>query len=88
MSSIDMALLAFTTFNAIRVLAYFPKMAAILRDTNGATAISYLTWGLFAGSHLSTVGYALVVTRAHFPMSGRVIVLARVSSRRPPRGRW
>lgn len=61
MSSIDMALLAFTTFNAIRVLAYFPQMAAIIRDTNGATAISYWTWGLFAGSHLSTVGYALVV---------------------------
>jgi hypothetical protein len=29
MSSIDMALLAFTTFNAIRVPAYFPQMAGI-----------------------------------------------------------
>jgi hypothetical protein len=43
MSSIDMALPAFTTFDAIRVLAYFPQMAAIIPATNGATTISYWT---------------------------------------------
>lgn len=63
MTRIELALLAFTSFNAIRVLAYFPQMAAIIRDTNGATAVSYLTWILFAASHLSTVAYALVAVR-------------------------
>jgi Flp pilus assembly protein TadB len=60
MTRIEMALLAFTSFNAVRVLAYFPQMAAIIRDTNGATAVSYWTWSLFAASHLSAVAYALV----------------------------
>jgi hypothetical protein len=63
MTRIEMALLAFTSFNAVRVLAYFPQMAAIVRDTNGATAVSYWTWSLFAASHLSTVAYALVAVR-------------------------
>ncbi|SJM29317.1 hypothetical protein [Mesorhizobium delmotii] len=46
-----MALLAFTSFNAVTR----SQMAAIVRDTNGATAVSYWTWSLFAASHLSTV---------------------------------
>jgi hypothetical protein len=30
-------------------------------DTQGAAAISYMTWGLFGASHLSTVAYAVLV---------------------------
>lgn len=63
MTRIEMALLAFRSFNAVRVLAYFPRWRQIIRDTNGATAVSYWTWGLFAASHLSTVAYALVALR-------------------------
>ena len=43
---------------------YRSQMAAIVRDTNGATAVSYWTWSLFAASHLSTVvAYTLVAVR-------------------------
>ena len=60
MTSIDIALLLFNFFNAIRFVAYFSQMAAIVRDTGNAAAISYWTWSLFAASHLSTVFYAVV----------------------------
>ncbi|MDF2689935.1 MAG: hypothetical protein K0Q80_2901, partial [Microvirga sp.] len=33
----------------------------ISRDTQGAAAISYMTWILFGVSHLSTVAYAVLV---------------------------
>ena len=31
------------------------------RDSNGASAISYSTWGLFLVSHLATIIYAIIV---------------------------
>lgn len=37
-----------------------PQIVSVARDRNGATAISYTTWGLFAESHLSTVAYAIL----------------------------
>jgi hypothetical protein len=43
------------------VFAYVPQIIAVARDTSGASAISYSTWGLFAVSHLSTVAYAVLV---------------------------
>src|SRR5690606_23139309 len=46
--------------NMMRALAYVPQILCIARDRQGATAISYTTWSLFALSHLSTVAYALV----------------------------
>lgn len=61
MSAAEVALLAFTAVNSVRVLAYVPQIAAVLRDRNGASAISYTTWGMFAVSHVSTVGYAILV---------------------------
>jgi hypothetical protein len=42
------------------VFAYVPQLIKIGRDTEGAVAISYATWGMFTLSHLSTVAYALV----------------------------
>jgi uncharacterized protein with PQ loop repeat len=56
----DIALAAFALCNSIRVFAYVPQIVSVARDRNGATAISYTTWGLFALSHLSTVAYAIL----------------------------
>lgn len=53
-------LMAFTAINTVRILAYVPQIVKAARDRNGATAISYMTWGLFALSHLTTIAYALV----------------------------
>ena len=44
-------LAAFATLNSIRVLAYIPQLVKAARDSNGALAISYITWGLFAACH-------------------------------------
>lgn len=52
---------AFSLVNSIRVFAYLPQILKASRDENGATAISFMTWGLFLISHITTVAYALVV---------------------------
>ena len=57
----DLALVVFTACNTARVFAYLPQIVKISRDTQGATAISYVTWTLFGVSHLSTVAYAILV---------------------------
>ena len=55
-----LVLAAFTALNSIRVLAYIPQIIKAAQDGNGATAISYTTWGLFFLSHLTTIFYAVV----------------------------
>ena len=60
MSPADIALTVFALCNSVRVFAYLPQIIAVARDPNGATAISYTTWSLFAASHLSTVAYAIL----------------------------
>jgi uncharacterized protein with PQ loop repeat len=57
----DVALVVFTVCNTARVFAYLPQIVKISRDSQGATAISYMTWSLFGVSHLSTVAYAVLV---------------------------
>lgn len=52
---------AFGIFNALRFVAYLPQIAAVARDRNGATAVSFVTWGLWAGANASTATYAGVV---------------------------
>lgn len=61
MTAPEFALILFTACNSVRVLAYVPQIAAVVRDRNGASAISYTTWGMFAVSHFSTVIYAYLV---------------------------
>jgi uncharacterized protein with PQ loop repeat len=61
MTPAEVALVVFTACNTARVFAYLPQIVKISRDTQGATAISYMTWGLFGVSHLSTVAYAVLV---------------------------
>ena len=51
---------AFAALNSVRVLAYVPQFFKAVRDTNGASAISRTTWGLFLASHVTTVFYALI----------------------------
>ncbi len=50
----------FAAINTVRVIAYVPQITRAARDENGASAISFTTWGLFFISHLSTIAYALV----------------------------
>lgn len=54
---------AFALVNSVRVLAYVPQIVTVARDTNGASGVSYATWGLFLISHLTTIAYALVHLR-------------------------
>lgn len=60
-SPVEITLTVFAVSNSLRVLAYVPQILRVARDRNGATAVSCLTWLMFAVSHLSTVAYALVV---------------------------
>ena len=60
MSLEDLTLMLFTACNSVRIFAYIPQMRTAARDKNGASGISYTTWGLFLLAHLSTVAYALV----------------------------
>ena len=60
MSAAEVALLAFTVCNSLRLLAFVPQMVCIWRDRHGASAVSCLSWGLFGVSHLATVAYALL----------------------------
>jgi hypothetical protein len=56
----DLTLLAFTSCNTIRVVAYLPQIWKAATDPNGAQAISFLTWGLFLASNIATAAYAWV----------------------------
>lgn len=53
-------LAVFAGVNSIRIVAYVPQMVKAARDSNGASAISYMTWGLFLVSHVATILYAIV----------------------------
>jgi uncharacterized protein with PQ loop repeat len=57
----EIAITIFAISNSVRVLAYIPQIARVACDKQGAGAISYATWLLFAVSHSSTVLYAMVV---------------------------
>jgi len=51
----------FVTVNASRTLAYLPQIFAALRCSDGARAISALTWGYFALAHFTGAIYSLGV---------------------------
>src|SRR3954454_5315924 len=60
MRAADLALALFAVCNSLRVFAYVPQIVSIARDQNGASAVSCTTWCLFALSHVSTMGYAVL----------------------------
>ena len=64
----EIAFSLFAALNGLRVLAYLPQILRIARDDTGAAAISYLTWGLFGASNLSTAIYAAVSVK-DWPMT-------------------
>lgn len=51
--------LLFTVFSGLRIFSYLPQIRRVARDINGASAISYSTWGLWTGANIATALYAL-----------------------------
>lgn len=56
----QLTMLIFTGFSALRVVSYAPQIAKVAADQNGATAISYSTWGLWTAANTATALYAAV----------------------------
>jgi len=50
----------FAAFSSIRIFSYVPQIRKVASDTNGASAISYSTWALWAAANIATGLYALV----------------------------
>jgi len=51
---------AFMILNTARLVGYFPQIMRVLRDADGARAVSIATWTLFAAANMATVSYALI----------------------------
>lgn len=58
LSNIDLVSLTFGVFNLLRLASYFPQIVAVIRDQNGATAISYSCWSIWVAANASTGVYA------------------------------
>lgn len=56
----SVTILAFAVFSALRVVSYVPQIRKVARDQNGASAISYATWGLWTCANTATASYAAV----------------------------
>jgi hypothetical protein len=69
------AFLLFAAFSGLRTFSYVPQIYRVARDSNGASAISYATWGLWTGSNLATALYAYASLRDAY-LAGVSIVYA------------
>ena len=56
----NLTLLLFTAFSSLRVFSYVPQIRKVVRDTNGASAISYSTWTMWTGANAATALYAVM----------------------------
>jgi hypothetical protein len=61
MTLAEYSLTAFALLNGARIAAYLPQLRRVYHDPNGASAVSIVTWTLFASANIATVAYALVV---------------------------
>jgi len=82
LSSIDPLTLAFGFFNSLRLISYLPQIAAIARDRNGATAISFSCWSIWIGANTSTglyvwfkLGDITLATMSAFSAACCIVVL-------------
>jgi len=55
----DLTFVVFLGLGGIRCLSYLPQIIRIIRDENGASAISYTTWFTWILAHLATASYAV-----------------------------
>lgn len=60
MWSPDLFFYLFTALNAVRIVSYVPQILAVSRDPNGASAISYWTWAMWAAANGSTALHATI----------------------------
>ncbi|MFT4193584.1 MAG: hypothetical protein QM614_02955, partial [Ottowia sp.] len=56
----------YLVINSTRVVTYVPQIVAAWRCTDGARAISLLTWGSWTVSHLSGLAYGALVLHDTF----------------------
>lgn len=54
----DVTLAGFLLFGSIRIFSYLPQIVRVVRDHNGASAISYTTWSTWTLANLATASYA------------------------------
>ena len=56
----EITLAIFTLFSILRLGSFLPQIIRIANDTDGARAIAYSTWCVWAGANASTAAYALI----------------------------
>ena len=61
MTATDVIVVAFSVCNSLRLFAYLPQLVSVLRDGNGASGVSLVTWTLFTVANGSTTAYAFAV---------------------------
>lgn len=91
MSNLQIAMLVFALFDAVRIAGFLMQMSSIVRDRNGATAISCWSWAIFAATHASNGIYSATIAQdwrltAVFAINGAccliIILLTFIKRRR------
>lgn len=62
-ASHELIVFCFSLANTLRILAYFPQIRALARDSSSAAAVACSTWVIFFFSNIATVAYAVLVLR-------------------------